>query len=206
MPPSSFKYIYIDTRPCFEYQRLLPVGLNYTLRRSITSKHPYWPNTLAQCSHTQPHTSPPVVEPAAQTWLVKFISFHLASTVSTLTGTKEAYCMLRQIPLRAAGATCDRSCNWVNHYHAICCRMSLLFNCVHVNKRRFSNSLVLNWRQAMMNLQMKKDLDRPHMQTDAHAHTHTSSCTAGTRGQRTYHDSYISFPPPEVFISLVCYL
>lgn len=36
--------------------------------------------------------------------------------------------------------------------------------------------------------------------------THTTVCAPRLKGQWTYHDSYISFPPPEVFISLVCYL
>lgn len=36
--------------------------------------------------------------------------------------------------------------------------------------------------------------------------THTRVCAPRLKGQWTYHDSYISFPPLEVFISLVCYL
>lgn len=36
--------------------------------------------------------------------------------------------------------------------------------------------------------------------------THTKVCTPRLKGQWPYHDTYISFPPPEVFIPLVCYL
>lgn len=44
------------------------------------------------------------------------------------------------------------------------------------------------------------------MHTDVDTVTHKILCTGGLRGHFTDHDSYISFPPQEVFISLVCYL